>query len=173
MDIKLMAEVYRLGLLIKYFNAYEVIQWVDKIIETTNVKDIPTIFFDLSLSKDKRVIIELLGSIEGDVEKGLPTKIMLGLLYKRLDSQDTATIINMANELAYMTNDDWVLSATIKALVDQYEEALKGYGNRNCTEETIKEYVSEAVEVIKDFLADYKEYAGLWKENYSSYQGYI
>jgi hypothetical protein len=164
MNIKLMAEIYRLGLIIDYFKVDEVIKWVDSIIETTDVKDIPYVLYDLSLSKDKKEIIELLSSIKGEVEEVLPTRVLLGLLYKRWESDDTEAIIHMADELAYTSNDDWVLSATIKALVDQYEEALKGYGNRSCPEETIKEYADEAVEIIKDYLADFKPYAGLWLE---------
>ena len=160
-----MAEVYRLGLLIRYFSVEEVIKWIDSMIDTNDVEEISFVFYDLSLTKEKKEIVDLLGSIEGEVEEGLPTKIMLGLLYESWESKGKETIIYMSNELAYMTNEDWVLSATIKALVDQYEEALKGYGNPTCSEETIKLYVSEAVNVIKDFLADYKDYAGIWLVN--------
>jgi hypothetical protein len=35
----------------------------------------------------------------------------------------------MFNQLAYIISDDWILSDTMKAIVDQHKEALKRYKN--------------------------------------------
>ncbi|RFA34210.1 hypothetical protein CAI16_12010 [Virgibacillus dokdonensis] len=59
-------------------------------------------------------------------------------------------------------NPDLLLSGTLMALVDQYEEALKGYGNPRIPEHVRKKYEREAIEEIKDVLAHYETDAMLW-----------
>ncbi|MFD1735991.1 hypothetical protein ACFSCX_05380 [Bacillus salitolerans] len=166
MDVKTIAEVYRLGLLIKFFNVEEVIQWIDNIIEERDVNDIPSVFYDISLVKDKKRMVDLLGEIDGTVEKNKPTNILLSLIYDSWEIKNEDETISMMNDLAYISYDyiDSLLFGTIVALVDQYEEAKNGYGNPSCSVETILGYVSEAKDSIKEFLVDYRQYMKLWKD---------
>ncbi|MGM8215531.1 hypothetical protein ACLIA0_08130 [Bacillaceae bacterium W0354] len=166
MNTKTIAEVYRLGLLIKFFSVEEVIHWIDNIIEERDVNDISSVLYDLSLVKDKKELVDLLGEIDGTVEKNTPTNILLGLIYNSWETKDEDETISMMNDLAYISYDyiDNLLFGTIVALVDQYEEAKNGYGNPSCSEETILGYVSEAKDSIKEFLVDYKQYIKLWED---------
>lgn len=166
MNFKLIAEVYRLGLLIKFFKVEEVINWVDKVIEISNVEYIPYKLFDLSLARDKKEILDILDSIKGEFEEGLPTKIMLGLLYRKWEVENFKTIIEMANNLAYVLRrygeEDDLLFSVITAHVDQYNGALGGYGDSSCSEEAIKGYVYSATETLKEVLSEYEEYGSLF-----------
>ncbi|WP_121641047.1 hypothetical protein [Virgibacillus sp. Bac330] len=162
MEQKIIADVYRLGLLIHFFTVEEVIHWVDHYIEKNDVKDIPFAFFDLSLTKDRGRAIELLSQISHGYKGALSIQILLGLVYHNWNDANAKSIINEVNQLASLMNSDLLLSGTLMALVDQYEEALKGYGNPRIPEHVRKKYEREAIEEIKDVLAHYETDAMLW-----------
>ncbi|PFX61681.1 hypothetical protein COE81_19650 [Bacillus wiedmannii] len=81
-NIKIIAEVFRIGLQIGLFSKTEVIEWADHTIETLDSPSIEIIEVALS-SNDKLVdIVSKLKNIKGTYDKKLPVKIILGLLWK-------------------------------------------------------------------------------------------
>ena len=100
MDIKLMADVYRIGISIGLFSIQEVIKWTDNIIDQLDTP--PYELIDLSLSaKEKLENITLkLMKVKGEVDNELPPKIILGLLNNNLnDMQDMQNVIETMDKL--------------------------------------------------------------------------
>ncbi|MFD5173925.1 hypothetical protein, partial [Bacillus mycoides] len=82
-NIKVIAEVLRIGLQIGLFSKTEVIEWADHTIETLDSPSIEIIEVSLS-SNDKLVdIVSKLKNIKGTYDKKLPIKIILGLLWEK------------------------------------------------------------------------------------------
>ncbi|WP_139892835.1 hypothetical protein [Bacillus sp. D386] len=98
MNIKLTAEVYRVGISIGIFSVQEIIKWADNAIKT--LENPPYEIIDLSLSSKLNIeeFMLKLELIKGDVEQGLPPKIILGLLndylYIQQDINDVITIMD-------------------------------------------------------------------------------
>ncbi|HHY2677070.1 TPA: hypothetical protein ACV439_005070 [Bacillus toyonensis] len=82
-NIKIIAEVFRIGLQIGLFSKTEVIEWADHTIETLDSPSIEIIEVSLS-SNDKLVdIVSKLKNIKGTYGQKLPVKIILGLLWEK------------------------------------------------------------------------------------------
>ncbi|MGF9814389.1 hypothetical protein [Bacillus toyonensis] len=82
-NIKIIAEVFRIGLQIGLFSKTEVIEWADHRIETLDSPSNEIIEVSLS-SNDKLVdIVSKLKNIKGTYDKKLPVKIILGLLWEK------------------------------------------------------------------------------------------
>jgi hypothetical protein len=82
-NIKITAEVFRIGLQIGLFSKTEVIKWADHTIETLDSPSNEIIEVSLS-SNDKLVdIVSKLKNIKGTYDKKLPVKIILGLLWEK------------------------------------------------------------------------------------------
>ncbi|PFU90809.1 hypothetical protein COK92_20690 [Bacillus anthracis] len=82
-NIKITAEVFRIGLQIGLFSKTEVIEWADHTIETLDSPSNEIIEVSLS-SNDKLVdIVSKLKNIKGTYDKKLPVKIILGLLWEK------------------------------------------------------------------------------------------
>ncbi|TBX46501.1 hypothetical protein E0M44_16425 [Bacillus toyonensis] len=82
-NIKIIAEVFRIGLQIGLFSKTEVIKWADHAIETLDSPSIEIIEVSLS-SNDKLVdIVSKLKNIKGTYDQKLPVKIILGLLWEK------------------------------------------------------------------------------------------
>lgn len=82
-NIKIIAEVFRIGLQIGLFSKTEVIEWADHTIETLDSPSIEIIEVALS-SNDKLVdIVSKLKNVKGTYDQELPVKIILGLLWEK------------------------------------------------------------------------------------------
>lgn len=163
MKDRIVASVYRLGLLVGYFLVEDVVQWADRVIEQNPVEDIPSYYYELSLKKDKNGVIEILDEISGPTEDFIPGRILLGLLYEKWDDEQSEQIIKMCdslNRLDGMGSED----ATILYVhIDQYEQAQLGYGNRKLSKESVQANIEEVKEGIFEYLQEYKPYASLWR----------
>ncbi|MBO1581659.1 hypothetical protein [Bacillus sp. XF8] len=82
-NVKEMAEVYRIGLQIGIFSKADIINWADQTIEKLDYPSNEIIEVSLS-SNDKLVdIASKLKNIKGRYDKKLPLKIILGLLWEK------------------------------------------------------------------------------------------
>ncbi|MFB7140501.1 hypothetical protein ACFCYN_12675 [Gottfriedia sp. NPDC056225] len=111
MDIKLISEVYRIGLAIGLLTIEDVINWADKVIEYHDFP--PYQFIELSLSTKEnleKISLKLM-MIEGGVDNDLPPKIILGLLNEYLHStQDMLNVIKIMDKLIKHLPDtcEWI-----------------------------------------------------------------
>jgi len=111
MDIKLMAEVYRLGVSIGLLSIEEVIKWADNVIEQLDTP--PYEIIELSLStKEKLEVINLkLMNIKGEFDYDFPPKIILGLLNQYLNTtEDMSSVIEKMDKLIEHLPDscEWI-----------------------------------------------------------------
>jgi hypothetical protein len=151
MDLKVNAEVYRLGLLIGYHSVQDVVKWADKQIEILEKPPIEIIEVSLS-SKAKPVdVCSKLKLVKGDIEDELTIKIMLGLLNDSLYKKDKSTsdISNMLYLLSQHipNNSEWII-AEIMYISDEFYLA----------EETIYGDLFEVIEKLKKFLIQFDKY---------------
>jgi hypothetical protein len=94
MYIKLMAEVYRLGISVDFLTVQEMIKWADNIIENLDKPPYEIIEFSLS-SKEKHDDINL-----KLIDSTLPPKILLALLNEYLNTtQDISKVIIVLDKL--------------------------------------------------------------------------
>ncbi|MBK3493607.1 hypothetical protein JFL43_01720 [Viridibacillus sp. YIM B01967] len=113
MDLKLNAEVYRIGLNIGLFSISDIVKWADKVIDKLNVP--PYEFIELAMSsKETPAEVNLkLMEIEGDVDKDLSIHIVLGLMNQYLTSpKDLLNAIKILDKLIEYLPDvgsyDWI-----------------------------------------------------------------
>ncbi|MDM5326961.1 hypothetical protein [Neobacillus sp. CF12] len=153
MDLKLMAEIYRLGISIGYYNVQDVIKWADKVIE--NLDSPPYEIIDISLSaKEKPIdICFKLKCFKGEIQNDLPPKIILGLLNEYLNkSGDTSEVIQMMDRLNdhMLESFEWIEKEFHYFSDAFYLAEQKKYGNK-----------SEVISDLKQFLiqiGDYTKY---------------
>lgn len=157
MNIKLTAEVYRVGISIGIFTVQEVIKWADNVIET--LENPPYEIIDLSLSSKLNIeeFMLKLELIKGDVEQDLPPKIILGLLndylYIQQDINDVITIMDKL--IKYLPeNCEW-MKVEIHFLSDGFYLAKNGtYGD-------LKEMTCEIKQFLNQFV-DFSDYFDKW-----------
>jgi hypothetical protein len=100
MYIKLMAEVYRLGISVDFLTVQEMIKWADNIIE--NLDTPPYEIIELSLSSNEKyddINLKLM-MVNGEFDRNLPPKILLALLNEYLNkTQDISKVIIVLDKL--------------------------------------------------------------------------
>lgn len=83
--LKVVAEVYRLGLTIGFFDKTDVIQWVDKAIDELSQPPIELIEVSMKAKASPVDVASALGEIKGDFEsEGVAIKFILGMLSQML-----------------------------------------------------------------------------------------
>ncbi len=101
MDIKVTAEVYRLGILIGFYTVQDIIKWADNVIERLDHP--PYEVIEVSLSSQKKTIdvcskLKLFN--EGLNNDDLPSKILLGLLNDYfLSTNNASDVFSMLTRL--------------------------------------------------------------------------
>ncbi len=147
LNFKDTAEVYRIGLLIGFFQPADVVRWADAVILTSEKPD-PCVI-DVSLSEKKPIqdIAHLLKDIKGESHPTLPAHVLMGLMGRKLSENPglVKRIATMAYSLAIdgkVSNDerDWLICfdddfelaergifGTAEALTKELQDRLLGY----------------------------------------------
>lgn len=165
MDRHVLFEAYRLGILIGHLSSAELISKIDKMIAGTPVEDIPHIFFVLSLTSDRKRMLELLTDITKDVSDELPSCIVAGLLYKERYRYSEAELFEKAGRLALLIkhpHDE--VAAEIKALKEKYEEVQQVYGFRFKRKKTLARILTRIEQELIETLSQYEKYADQFEQ---------
>lgn len=152
-NIKVIAEVLRIGLQIGLFSKTEVIKWADHTIETLDSPSIEIIEVALS-SNDKLVdIVSKLKNIEGTYDKKLPVKIILGLLWKDF-------MINEENVLKIQSYISDLIHNNCCEGFDYVDEQLYNFNEEvKLAAENIYGNLEDISQEIKSFLSPYEDYS--------------
>lgn len=154
MDIKLMAEVYRLGISIGLFTIQEVIKWADKVIEQLEAPPYEIIDLSLSSKETLEAITLKLMMVKGECDYDLPPKIILGLLSEHLnDIEDMATVINRMDKLLEH------LPACCEEVEMQIHFLSDGF---YLAEQKISGELEEVYSSLLQFLDSFKCYGGIF-----------
>ncbi len=157
MNIKLTAEVYRLGISIGIFTVQEVIKWADNIIDT--LENPPYEIIDLSLSSKLNIeeFMLKLELIKGDVEQGLPPKIILGLFNDYLNIQQNINdVITIMDKLIkHLPEDCEWMEMEIHYLSDGF------YLAKNEIDGDLKGMTCEIKQFLNQFV-DFRKCFGKW-----------
>ena len=151
MDLKINAEVFRLGLLIGYHSVQDVVKWADKQIE--ELEKPPYEIIEVSLSSNQKPVdvCSKLKLVIGEIDDELPIKIMLGLLNDSLykTEKSTADISYMLYLLSQHIPDtcEWI-STEIMYISDAFYLA----------EENIYGDLFEVIDKLKKFLIQFDKY---------------
>ncbi len=134
MEIKMMAEVYRLGITIGYFTIKDVIDWADAIIE--KLEHPPVELIDISLSsKAKSIdICSLIHSFYGSSYNDSPLQILLGMFsckytYSKNKGDVASMLFRLIDFIQLEERAEWIIKE-IPQLSDAYSLAeQKIYGD--------------------------------------------
>jgi hypothetical protein len=153
-SLKEIAEVYKLGFNIEYFKVDDIIQWADSIIERDNKPQIAIIELSLSRGKSKREICDILSEIKGDFNTIIPTKIILGILYKTFVKEKNSIdfvseFVELLYKLSFYIPDDDI-SYDLIALED-YFSVVK--------HEILDKDIQDVLNEIEKYLRKYKSLA--------------
>ncbi|PEJ48450.1 hypothetical protein CN692_23620 [Bacillus sp. AFS002410] len=111
MDIKLNAEVYKLGLTLGFLRIEDVIMWADNVIDQLDFPPYEIIELSLSSKENLEKIILKLMMIQGEFDNDLPPKILLGLLNEYLNTtKDMFNVIKIMDKLIKHLPDscEWI-----------------------------------------------------------------
>ncbi|PEK86240.1 hypothetical protein [Bacillus mycoides] len=151
-NIKIIAEVFRIGLQIGLFLQTEVIEWADHTIETLDSPSNEIIEISLS-SNDKLVdIVSKLKNIKGTYDKKLPVKIILGLLWEKF-------MINEENVLKIKPFISNLIHNNCCEGFDYVDEQLYNFNEEiNLAADNIYGNLEDISQEIKIFLSPYKDF---------------
>ncbi|MGE7885167.1 hypothetical protein [Bacillus sp. NPDC094077] len=151
-NIKIIAEVFRVGFQIGLFSKTEVIEWADHTIETLDSPSIEIIEVSLS-SNDKSVdIVSKLKNIKGTYNKKLPVKIILGLLWEKF-------MINEENVLKIKPFISKLIHNNCCEGFDYVDEQLYNFNEEiNLASDNIYGNLEDISQEMKSFLSPYKDF---------------
>ncbi|PGP27644.1 hypothetical protein CN994_07145 [Bacillus anthracis] len=152
-NIKVIAEVLRIGLQIGLFSKTEVIKWADHTIETLDSPSIEIIEVALS-SNDKLVdIVSKLKNIKGTYDKKLPVKIIMGLLWKEF-------MINEENVLKIQPYISDLIHNNCCEGFNYIDEQLYNFNEEvKLAADNIYGTLEDISQEIKSFLSPYEDYS--------------
>ncbi|PEM44336.1 hypothetical protein [Bacillus toyonensis] len=152
-DMKIIAEVFRIGLQIGLFSKTEVIEWADHTIEILDIPSIEIIEVSLS-SNDKLVdIVSKLKNIKGTYDQKLPVKIILGLLWEKF-------MINEENVLKIKPFISNLILNNCCEGFDNIDEQLYNFNEEiDLAADNIYGDLEDISQEIKSFLSPYKDYS--------------
>ena len=151
-NIKVIAEVLRIGLQIGLFSKTEFIEWADHTIETLDSPSIEIIEVSLS-SNDKLIdIVSKLKNIKGTSDQKLPVKIILGLLWEKF-------MINEENVLKIKPFISDLIHNNCCEGFDYVDEQLYNFNEEiKLAADNIYGNLEDISQEIKSFLSPYKDY---------------
>ncbi|PEM59840.1 hypothetical protein CN539_22030 [Bacillus toyonensis] len=151
-NIKIIAEVFRIGLQIGLYSKTEVIEWADHTIETLDSPSNEIIEVSLS-SNDKLVdIVSKLKNIKGTYDKKLPVKIILGLLWEKF-------MINEENVLKIQPFISDLIHNNCCEGFDYVDEQLYNFNEEiNLAADNLYGNLEDISQEIKSFLSIYKDF---------------
>lgn len=150
MDLKVLSEVFRLGLSVGYYSVQDTIKWADNLIE--NLEHPPYEIIEVSLSTIKKPvdICSILINKEGNINEEIPIKVMLGLIQKYLtETEDYENVWHWLYRLNgnIPSSCDWILNEIIYLSDALYLAEQDIYGN-----------ISEVNKELLTFLSQFKKY---------------
>jgi len=145
-DFALLLEVFREGLRYGIISKQEITAWADSIIV---VEDEPDYFFiELSLCADINNVFEILNNNTITSDDPIPSRVVLGLLYKKLIDQE----ISLTDAISVLASVNWYGKITpperanLYSLDDDYGEIMY---------QKDEKYAIELTKEITDFLDCY------------------
>jgi hypothetical protein len=100
-DFSLLLEAFNRGLVFGLVSKNDVILWADDIILKTEEPDY--FFIEVSLCSNTNNLIEVIGEYSANIDNPICTRVLLGLLYKKLiNDNDTLTIETAAKLIGAM-----------------------------------------------------------------------
>ena len=154
MDIKLSAEVYRIGVSIGLLTIEDIMKWADNVIEQYDTPPYEIIELSLSAKKNLEDITLSLMEIRGDFDNDLPPKIVLGLLNQYLNTpEDMAYVIQKMDKLIKYLPDSYEgIEREIHFLSDGYYLAEKNiYGDLQEMHANLKGFLIRFIDYTKYF----------------------
>ncbi|SES45607.1 hypothetical protein [Psychrobacillus sp. OK032] len=153
MDIKLSAEVYRIGVLIGLLNIQDVIKWADSVIEQCDTPPYEIIELSLSAKEKLEDITLRLMEIRGDFDDNdLSSKVILGLLNQYLNTpEDIANVIEKLDKLIEYLPDSYEgIKMEIHFLSDGFYLAEENiYGDLKEVHSNLKEFLIRFIDYTK------------------------
>jgi hypothetical protein len=156
-DLKVQAEVYRLGLLSGYFTNDDVINWADHVIAEEDQPAIEVIDIAFGKRLTSVDLARLLEKVKGEVKEDLPFKIMLGLYSKQLKTHDTTFAEIVKSLYLMLENRVTIPDKEVEMILyfdDGFDLAVAGYyGNLQDLESELREFLNK-YETFVDTLLD-------------------
>ncbi|QWH31949.1 hypothetical protein EXW51_29180 (plasmid) [Bacillus mycoides] len=151
-NIRIIAEVFRIGLEIGLFSKTEVIEWADHTIETLDSPSNEIIEVSLSSNDNLVDIVSKLKNIKGTYDKKLPVKIILGLLWEEF-------MINEENVLKIQPFISNLIHNNCCAGFSRVDEQLYNFNEEiNLAADNIYGNLEDISQEIKRFLSIYKDF---------------
>jgi len=153
LDIKLSAEVYRIGVLIGLLNIQDVIKWADNVIEQCDTPPYEIIELSFSAKEKLEDITLRLMEIRGDFDDNdLSPKVILGLLNQYLNTpEDIANVIEKLDKLIEYLPDSYEgIEMEIHFLTDGFYLAEENiYGDLKEVHSNLKEFLIRFIDYTK------------------------
>ncbi|WP_144699657.1 hypothetical protein [Fictibacillus phosphorivorans] len=146
MEIKVQAEIYRLGLFIGFFQVKNVIKWADQLIEKLDQP--PYEILEISLSSKSTIasVCSKLTDVKGECDEAIPIQGILSLLHDELiHTSDVMEICTyMYRLVGHIPESCEDIERSIINLTDKWDMAVDGYyGNVEDARNEIYEFLSE------------------------------
>ncbi|MBH0168238.1 hypothetical protein [Fictibacillus sp. 18YEL24] len=146
MEIKVQAEIYRLGLFISFFQVKNVIKWADQLIEKLDQP--PYEILEISLSSKSTIasVCSKLTDVKGECDEAIPIQGILSLLNDELVQTSDVTEIctYMYRLVGHIPESCEDIERSIINLTDKWDMAVDGsYGNVEDARNEIYEFLSE------------------------------
>lgn len=156
----IMYETYRLGILIDHLKSEDLIKELDEYIEETPIEQIPHVFYVLSLSSNRRIMIELLTDLARGVDEELPASIVAGILYKDRERYTVAELYVKVGMLASLLSDeDNEIASSFRELKESYDELQAAYGRRFKRKKTRERMLARSERALEEALLQYAPFA--------------
>ncbi|MGD6962327.1 hypothetical protein ACQCVB_09000 [Fictibacillus phosphorivorans] len=147
MEIKVQAEIYRLGLFIDFFRVKNVIEWADQLIEKLDQP--PYEILEISLSSNSTIasVCSKLTDVKGEYDEALPIQGILSLLNVELIQTSDVTQIctYMYRLVGHIPESCDDIERSIINLTDRWEMAVDGYYG------DVEEARNDIYEFLKEF----------------------
>ncbi|MQR94402.1 hypothetical protein [Fictibacillus phosphorivorans] len=129
MEIKVQAEIYRVGLFIGFFQVKNVIEWADQLIETLDQPPYEILEISLSSHSTRATMCSKLTDVKGECDERLPIQGVLSLLHNELiQTSDVSEICTyMYRLVGHIPESCEDIERAIINLTDRWEMAVEGY----------------------------------------------
>jgi hypothetical protein len=146
MEIKVQAEVYRLGLFTGFFQVENVINWADQLIEKLDQPPYEILEISLSSNSTIATVCSKLTDVKGECDEASPIQGILSLLNDELIQTSDVTEIctYMYRLVGHIPESCEDIVRSIINLTDRWEMAVDGYyGDLEDARNEIYEFLSE------------------------------
>ncbi len=156
----IMYETYRLGILIDHLKAEDLIRQIDEFIDETPIEQIPHIFYVLSLTSNRRRMIELLTDLARGADEELPASIIAGILYEHRERYTVAELYGKVGMLGSLLEDtDNEAAGSFRELTEAYAELQAAYGGRFKRKKARERMLARSEKILEDTLSQYAAFA--------------